>query len=521
MANKSLFRSTIGKLLPKTDTINRAGAPAYDYGWDHALAQLAMTGTFNDGFYGSGATQIGDLLLAAEEVDPVFLAQTAIYARKHGYMKDTPALLLAVLSMKDPVIFARTFGRVIDNGKMLRNFVQIMRSGVVGRKSLGTRPKRLVQNWLNSASDWQLLNAAVGNDPSLGDVIKMVHPKPDTPERDALYAWIMGKPCDFAKLPEAVQHYRLLKDTGKGPLPDVPFQMLTSLPLSATHWAKIAQRGSWQMVRMNLNTFARHGVFGLKRSADQIAAKLRDPEAVRKAKAMPYQLMATANALDPDVPTQVRDALYDAMEIAVSNAPKIAGGIVICPDVSGSMMSPVTGYRKGATSAVRCVDVAGLVAAAMLRTNPGAQIMPFDTKVHKAWFTDRDSVITNAQRLAEYGGGATDCTAPLRVLNAKHRAPDLVVFVSDNQSWMHQGDGRSTPMMAEWAKLKSRNLNAKLVCIDIAPYGSTQAASRDDILNVGGFSDAVFDVIARFAKGENGTRYWVSQIAQIEVERSE
>ena len=28
---------------------------------------------------------------------------------------------------------------------MLRNFVQIMRSGVVGRKSLGTLPKRLVQ----------------------------------------------------------------------------------------------------------------------------------------------------------------------------------------------------------------------------------------------------------------------------------------------------------------------------------------------------------------------------------------
>ena len=517
MANKSHFRSTIGKLLPKTDTFNQAGQPAFDYGWDHALAQLAMTGTFNDGFYGSGETQVSDLLLAAETADPVFLAQTAIYARKAGYMKDTPAFLLAVLSMKDPALFARTFGRVIDNGKMLRNFVQIMRSGVVGRKSLGTGPKRMVQNWLNSASDWQLLNAAVGNDPSLADVIKMVHPKPDTPERDALYAWIMGKPCDFSKLPKAVQEYRLFKDTGKGRLPDVPFQMLTSLPMTAEHWAKIARRSSWQMVRMNLNTFARHGVFGLKRSGDEIAAKLRDAEAIKKAKAMPYQLLATATALAPEVPAAVRDALYDAMETAVSNAPKIAGGVVICPDVSGSMTSPVTGYRRGSTTAVRCVDVAGLVAAAMLRTNPGAQIMPFDTKVHKAWFTNRDSVLTNAQRLAEYGGGGTDCTAPLRALNAKRRAPDLVIFVSDNQSWAHQGDGRSTPMMTEWAKLKSRNPRAKLVCIDIAPYGSTQAKSSEDILNVGGFSDAVFDVIARFAEGENGTRYWVSQIASIEV----
>ena len=34
---------------------------------------------------------------------------------------------------------------------------------------------------------------------------------------------------------------------------------------------------------------------------------------------------------------------------------------------------------------------------------------------------------------------------------------------------------------------------AKLVCIDIQPYGTTQAKSRPDIINVGGFSDAVFD----------------------------
>jgi 60 kDa SS-A/Ro ribonucleoprotein len=37
---------------------------------------------------------------------------------------------------------------VIDNGRMLRNFVQIMRSGAVGRTSLGTRPSG------SSSSGW-------------------------------------------------------------------------------------------------------------------------------------------------------------------------------------------------------------------------------------------------------------------------------------------------------------------------------------------------------------------------------
>ena len=64
-------------------------------------------------------------------------------------MKDMPALLLrgAVASATRRCWIA-VFDRVIDNAQMLRNFVQIMRSGVVGRKSLGSRPKRLVRRWL-------------------------------------------------------------------------------------------------------------------------------------------------------------------------------------------------------------------------------------------------------------------------------------------------------------------------------------------------------------------------------------
>ena len=55
--------------------------------------------------------------------------------------------------MRDLELLAQVFPRVIDSGKMLRNFVQILRSGAVGRKSLGTRPKKLVQRWLLEATE--------------------------------------------------------------------------------------------------------------------------------------------------------------------------------------------------------------------------------------------------------------------------------------------------------------------------------------------------------------------------------
>jgi 60 kDa SS-A/Ro ribonucleoprotein len=518
MANKSLFQTYVGKLLTNATAKNHEGRAAFAYGPRHALAQLAVTGTLSRTFYASAQNQLDEVVKLAAQVTPEFLAKTAIYARNKGHMKDMPALLLAALSTRDPVLLARAFPRVIDNGRMVRNFVQIMRSGAVGRKSLGSRPKLLVEGWLNQATDTQIIWASVGQSPSLADVIRMVHPKPAGPERKALYAYLIGKPYDVAMLPTALTAFELFKRDSSEPVPDVPFQMLTSLELTPQHWAAIAKSAGWQMLRQNLNTFDRQCVFAIEGMPELIAARLRDPAEIRKARVLPYQLMAAYTAAGQDVPQIVRDALQDAMEIAVANVPVIAGNVVVCPDVSGSMASPATGIRKGATTAIRCIDVAALVAAAILRVNTSARVLPFEDKVVHLAINPRDSIMTNAHLLASVGGGGTNCSAPLARLNDDKAKVDLVVFVSDNQSWMDaKGGGQTTGVMVEWRKLKTRCPNAKLVCIDIQPYGTTQAPDADDILNVGGFSDAVFETIATFARGDMGADHWLTEINAIEV----
>ena len=57
-------------------------------------------------------------------------------------MKDMPALLTAVVAARDVRLFDRVFDRVIDTPRMLRTFVQIIRSGATGRRSFGTAPRR-------------------------------------------------------------------------------------------------------------------------------------------------------------------------------------------------------------------------------------------------------------------------------------------------------------------------------------------------------------------------------------------
>lgn len=513
MANTTLFQS-IKNRFTKTDTYNEAGGIAYTLTPKQQLAQLAATGCLNNTYYADAQSQLDQVLKLAESLDAEFIAKTAVYARQKGFMKDMPALLLAVLAQKDVNMLARVFDQVVDNGKMLRNFAQIIRSGAVGRKSFGNRPKKLMQTWLLTATEKQLLNAAIGNSPSLADVVKMVHPKPREAWRAAWFAWLIGKPYDREALPPITRAFEDYKQSREGELPNVPFQMLTALDLNSGDWAQIARNGSWQQVRQNLNTFLRHEVFAKSKNIKMVAEKLRDETAIARARVLPYQLLTAYQATSEQMPFEIREALQDAMETAVQNVPAIQGKVVVCPDVSGSMHSPATGYRGSATTKTRCIDIAALVSAAILRTNPQARVIPFEQITVNVKLNPRDSIMTNAEKLANVGGGGTACSAPLAMLNREKADVDLVVIVSDNESWADDSQqwGATTSLMKEWDILKRRCPEAKLVCLDIQPYTKAQARNRHDILNIGGFSDQVFTLIGSFAERGMGTDFWVEEI---------
>ena len=53
--------------------------------------------------------------------------------------------------------------------------------------------------------------------------------------------------------------------------------------------------------------------------------------------------------------------------------------------------------------------------------------------------------------------------------------------------------------------------------LDYAENGTYQRYSGYDVLNIGGFSDQVFDQIADFAAGRMGPDHWVGQIRAVDV----
>ncbi len=521
------------------DTTNQAGGVAFSLSPKHALAQVAATGCLTRTFYADADAQLTQLYTLASEVDDTYLAKLALYAREKAAMKDMPAALLVLLSRRSPELFHKVFDRVIDNGRVLRTFFQLIRSGELGRKSLSYSLQRAFSRWLNNASVGALMSASIGNKPSLRDVLRAARPTPKDNARRALFGWFVGKPAEkwtsanYADLPHEVSALEAFRacDNEDGQLALLEhnrfrWDLISGDAKGPKVWKAIAKQMGHQALRMNLNTLLRHEVFNDPSMVKYVAEKLESKDEIARAKQFPYQYFAAYINAQAEVPERLRKALVTAAEVACGNIPELPGPVLIGVDVSGSMGSPITGYRTGHTTSMTCVQAASLFGAALLRRNPKSVIIPFDTSAHTQESNADEPILELTARMARYGGGGTDCSIPLKTANTQARLRDrrfsAVVMLSDNESWAAAaGTHGRTAMLQEWDTFRKNqkklgNPDAKLICLDFQPNRTTQAPDRKDILNVGGFSDAVFEVVSNFLNGDEDR--FVKAVEAMEIE---
>lgn len=519
MVNKALFKTSS---LPNANIVNNAGGAAYSLNDKHALAQAVSTGTLGSTFYMRAESQLDNVLNLCRKLPYDYVAKCAVYGASLS-MKDLPALLLAYLHAEGKTnaeaqnMFVLAFPRVITNGKNLRNFVQIVRSGKLGSKSFGSVGKKLVQNYLSNRTDDELYRDSVGNTPSIADIIRMVHPKPNTQTRDALFKHLLDRDVDFNNLPELVRNTVAFKNGDRAEVPNMPVESLFSDKLTDAQWKQLALRCSPKALRMNLNTFQRHKVLDDRKTVKELATKMSDPNFLARSKDLPYQYFQAYLSTKGNIPNELSLALQDALELSAKNVPVIKGQLAICVDVSGSMSSPVTGDRGSATTNTTCSQVASLIASSLTKVNPSAQFIAFETQVLKNFtFNPKDSIVTNAEKFSKLGGGGTDIASGLEAVNP---GTDVIIIVSDNESWFNsQGVNRPTRSVEAWKKIQKSNPNAKLILIDLTPNTTTQVPESNNVLNIGGWSDAVFKLIDDFASGRMDKGHWVSEIENIKLD---
>jgi 60 kDa SS-A/Ro ribonucleoprotein len=321
----------------------------------------------------------------------------------------------------------------------------------------------------------------------MSDVIKMVRPPPRNDKgeadavREALYGYLIGKSVDTSSLPPLAKAYDAFRN-GAGPVPDVPFEMLTALPLRAAHWAELADKMTVTQLLTHLGTLLRCGVLAETAARESVCARLDDACTIRCARVMPFAVLTALRMAPPSMPASILRALAEALEHAMSNVPAMDGRVVVLSDESTSMRGPFA-------STLRRSDVAWLIASAVAGKNPSAIVASF----------------------------VESCAAPLRELAARGERADLVVVVSDDRAWAEYRAVGKTSMAAAWAAVREQNPRAKLVLVDLAPYDTSHVATAPDLLEVGGFSDVVFDVLASFAKHDLEPETYLRVIESVDL----
>ncbi|MFN5852767.1 MAG: vWA domain-containing protein, partial [Pirellulaceae bacterium] len=375
-------------------------------------------------------------------------------------------------------------------------------------------------------------------------ILRMARPTPKDNQRRALFGWLAGRdverwaPAKESDLPQEVQGlmaFRRAKSEQEqleamDRLVGIRWDLLADSARGPKVWARIAETMGPQALRMNLNTLTRHGVFEQsstsgKSMIDVVAERIGDKLEVERSRQFPYQYFAAYLHSREKAPKQIQQSLERAVEFACRNVPKLKAPLLIGLDVSGSMGSPVTGRRRiGSTSQMRCVDVAALIAAAILRSNPGSIVIPFDTQAYRADWGASTSIMKLAENLARFGGGGTNCALPVEAALEWHGRNRFagVVIVSDNESWVGEECEGETGLIHAWnafaakqRQLFGEEVHPKMVCIDLQPNTTTQACDRQDIMNIGGFSDAVFSTIGQFFGVS--PMHWVDEVEAIEL----
>ncbi|MCE7739983.1 MAG: hypothetical protein GPJ50_11445 [Candidatus Heimdallarchaeota archaeon] len=478
-----------GELL-KTDEKNYEEFPTYKRDIKEQVLSVLTTGTTANLFYVSAKDNIKAMLSVLEQMeDTEYLAKATLYAREKGLIRTLPIASLVEISKRDPTLFKSLALRICKNPHDWGQFIDICRSKQI-RKGVG----RALKETINKAIANMSVYHAMKYPKDVGDMINIARPHEDI--NPAVIKYI--KKGEYAEgtqlallrlLKESKTEYTVIRAIEQGRLPYEVVTGSSQLMTTKIRKAMLFQAPYFNLIR-NLNNFGRNDVFKDKAALKYAIDKIIDPEAIAHSKLLPFRYWAAYKYLETFTgSSELGYALQDALQTSVDNIPILKGRTAIASDVSGSMMSLVTGDK----SKMRCCDLVGIFSGCMMdRCEEPPVILPFDTDVREDIISElqiKRTIFERASLFDTYGG--TSLSAPIEWLLNRKEKVDTFIGITDNEEWV----GRSfIQTFLEYRKKVAPKCKAYL--ITLLPYGHSPAPSSvKDVTLIYGWNEQILKYI--------------------------
>lgn len=349
------------------------------------------------------------------------------------------------------------------------------------------------------------------------DVIDMVHPKPVAPWQSALFGHALDRRHNringITEELTLLRHNALLRSEGEPAdwlNPDIlreagmtwedALSAVGSKVDKAKLWSALAPTMGYMALLRNLRNFDEAGL--ADSVAQQVAARLADPEQVAKSRQFPMRFLS-AHRATPSL--RWGYPLEQALGHSLANIPTLAGRTLVLIDTSASMNESFSkdgtlmrwdaAVIFGVALAQRCAsaDVVSYSSAQRYWGDPpGALTKVFDLR-------RGESLLRSIERWKGGGfflGQGTDTAGALRKHYASH---DRVVLVTDEQTGADpQEVTRSMPQ------------DRPLYTWNLAGYERGHAPSGRNRWTFGGLTDAGFQMIPLIESGRDGVWPWTT-----------
>lgn len=469
----SKFNSRSAGLVAEPNTTNLAGGQAYSQSAKSELVSHLLTSMVQDQYYRSADEGLDRLRALIQQVDPIFAAKAAIYARNEAGMRSVSHVVAAEIAR---LVKGQTWTKDFYNAVVRRpdDITEILAYYI---DRYDNRIPNALKKGLGASFEkfdrYQLAKyRGEKNSVSLVDAVNLTHPRPSLKNADAIRDLVKGD----------------LRQEGTWE------SELSSGKDKAQVWQSLLAENKLGYLALlkNLRNIAEQA----PGSVDLAIERLTDPEAIRRSLVLPFRFAIAIEQLREYPKYQL--ALSQALDISVANIPEFENALVII-DVSGSMGSPVAGNKD-----LACVKLGSIFGAALARKS-GADVIAFGSSAEYVNIRPQDSVLTNAEgipRIADRVGHGTNFHSAFQLATSSKRKYDNIILFSDMQAWQRSYYGTGNVVKTSFAEYKkATGANPNVFSFDLAGYGTLQFP-ENKVYALAGFSNKVFDIMEGLKSGD-------------------
>lgn len=499
----------------RTDMVkNNAGGYSFLIKPQEQLERFLLIGSEGGTYYVSEQKLTEDnakSIIALIKTNGVDVVKTVIdFATNNRAPKADPGLFVLAL--------AATYGDAVTKQWVYRNLTNVVKtsthlfiflSNIQNLRGWSGGLRRAVAKFYTSKTDDRLAYQLVKYRNRAGfthkDAIKLSHPVPTSDSQSALLKYAIGKANETEISNKLIQDYgtaQTLKGKALAELvanSELTWEMVPTSELNDKDVLKalLENMPLFALIR-NLNRFAKAGLTdGSTMTTKIIVSKLRNEENVKKSGIHPLVVVNSMVTYSSgrgalgnstwSVNQSIVDALQDTYELALKTVVPTGKNVLIGVDISGSMQAAVNGMQLNAA------QIANVLAVTMLKTEPNAELIWFDTKLSNPTIGRRTS-IDDVIRQSPHGGG-TDCALPIQHAIARNTKYDVILILTDNETWA--GNRHSLSYIEQYRR--STNKDVKIIEVALAANPSSNIPDKDvNLLRIVGFDASVIQVLNKF-----------------------